>query len=392
LSEQRGRVVLLTFWATWCGPCRQELPELVALRRELGPKGFDVVAVSIDGAKTVGELPEAARKLGLDFPVAHSPAVASRFGVSAIPALRLIGRDGTLAYSAKGYSADALRRLREAVELALREDGQGGGVLGRPHGVAEARLLGLAPLTSGTGVVAAGDRLAVGIPGASPWVEGPAGASVPDLSEGAGSPDERLAWQGGPVAVDPGRYLLRAWDDDGALRWTTTLASAAVDVVTLGEQILVAAEGGTYVFDAEGRLLQELPGRYIDLAAASGGGAWAIDGEARYRLRAGPAGVEVEPAGAARGAARVAERGELGAAIAVDLVSGRVGPGGAPRVVATRTDHRLIGLDGAGAPAFSLELRQTARLAAADLDGDGQDELIAVIRGVGVARIHLRLP
>jgi ABC-type uncharacterized transport system ATPase subunit len=102
--------------------------------------------------------------------------------------------------------------------------------------------------------------------------------------------------------------------------------------------------------------------------------------------------VEVEPAGAARGAARVAERGELGAAIAVDLVSGRFGPGGAPRVVATRTDHRLIGLDGAGAPAFSLELRQTARLAAADLDGDGQDELIAVIRGVGVARIHLRLP
>ena len=72
LGDYAGRVVFLNFWATWCGPCRRELPALESLHRELGREGVSVVAVSVDGSP-----PEAVQRFttqsGVTFTVLHDP-------------------------------------------------------------------------------------------------------------------------------------------------------------------------------------------------------------------------------------------------------------------------------------------------------------------------------
>src|ERR1043166_3997207 len=65
LAQWRGKVLLVNFWATWCGPCRDEMPELVRAQRDLGPKGLQVVGIAIDQPDKVARF---ARELDLNYP------------------------------------------------------------------------------------------------------------------------------------------------------------------------------------------------------------------------------------------------------------------------------------------------------------------------------------
>ncbi|MDH3685360.1 MAG: TlpA family protein disulfide reductase [Myxococcales bacterium] len=103
LADFRGRVLILNFWATWCGPCRRELPALQALRESLAGEGLEVVAVSVDTSD-----PEAvarfARERGVRFPVLHDPSeeVARRYATAAWPTTFVIDRDGRQVYGIAG--------------------------------------------------------------------------------------------------------------------------------------------------------------------------------------------------------------------------------------------------------------------------------------------------
>lgn len=113
LSDYRGQVVYLDFWASWCGPCRLSLPALNELYRELGPKGFTVLAVNVDAYE------EEATDFLDAFPVAYpvlrdaERALPKRFGVRGMPTAFLIDQQGQLVGVHEGFrkgDADKLRR------------------------------------------------------------------------------------------------------------------------------------------------------------------------------------------------------------------------------------------------------------------------------------------
>lgn len=97
LSDLRGKVVLLNFWATWCPPCRQEMPSMDAAYKELKDKGLVIVAVSVDrdGKAAVAEFKQ---KMSFSFPVAlDTEAKAARvYRVTSIPANFIIDRQGKI--------------------------------------------------------------------------------------------------------------------------------------------------------------------------------------------------------------------------------------------------------------------------------------------------------
>lgn len=66
LSQWRGKVVVVNFWATWCPPCREELPELVRIQQSLGPSGVQIVGVAVDEKAKVAAFAE---KAGINFPI-----------------------------------------------------------------------------------------------------------------------------------------------------------------------------------------------------------------------------------------------------------------------------------------------------------------------------------
>lgn len=98
LADYKGQVVLLNVWATWCGPCRVEMPSMEALHRDFGSKGLKVVAVSIDQIAGAPQIREFARELGLTFEILHDSAqhIVRDYRVNGYPQSFVIGRDGTI--------------------------------------------------------------------------------------------------------------------------------------------------------------------------------------------------------------------------------------------------------------------------------------------------------
>ena len=103
LLEQRGQVVLVNFWATWCGPCRQEMPHLNRLYDKYKSSGFVLLGVNVDD--DARKAAEVASKLGLRFPVLldTDKKVSRVYDMSAMPATVLIDRDGKVRHIHRGY-------------------------------------------------------------------------------------------------------------------------------------------------------------------------------------------------------------------------------------------------------------------------------------------------
>jgi len=96
LSDLRGRVVILNFWATWCAPCRQEMPEFVRLYDTQQNQGLEIVAVDLQEAE--GQVQGFVDEFGMRFPVLfdRSGEVARTYRVNPLPATLIIDRDGVI--------------------------------------------------------------------------------------------------------------------------------------------------------------------------------------------------------------------------------------------------------------------------------------------------------
>jgi peroxiredoxin len=103
LKEQRGKVVLVNFWATWCAPCREEMPQLNKLFDKYRASGFALLGVNVDeDSRNAAGI---AGQLGVKFPVLldSDKAVSKLYELSAMPSTVLIDRDGKLRFTHRGY-------------------------------------------------------------------------------------------------------------------------------------------------------------------------------------------------------------------------------------------------------------------------------------------------
>jgi cytochrome c biogenesis protein CcmG, thiol:disulfide interchange protein DsbE len=98
LADYAGHVVLLNVWATWCEPCRVEMPSMEALYKDFAAKGLRVVAVSVDQIAGPTEIRDYAKELGLTFDILHdtAQAIVRTYQVTGYPQSFVIGRDGTI--------------------------------------------------------------------------------------------------------------------------------------------------------------------------------------------------------------------------------------------------------------------------------------------------------
>ncbi|MCY0985658.1 TlpA disulfide reductase family protein [Nannocystis sp. ILAH1] len=123
LAELRGRVVLLNVWATWCDPCREELPDLQALHVRHEPEGLTVLGVSTDAARDAKTLRTMVSGFGLTYPVIHDErnVVSGPFQVIGYPASYLIDRAGNLRWRRDGLIPTGDPELAAALAAALAE-------------------------------------------------------------------------------------------------------------------------------------------------------------------------------------------------------------------------------------------------------------------------------
>jgi peroxiredoxin len=117
LQEQRGQVVMVNFWATWCGPCRQEMPHLNRLYEKYKASGFVLLGVNVDDdARNAADV---AAKLGVTFPVLldTDKKVSKLYDLATMPSTVLIDRDGKIRYVHRGY----LTGYEDAYDKQIRE-------------------------------------------------------------------------------------------------------------------------------------------------------------------------------------------------------------------------------------------------------------------------------
>jgi thiol-disulfide isomerase/thioredoxin len=120
LATRRDKVVLLNLWATWCGPCRYEIPELQRMHNQYGGRGFEVVGVSVDesGVESVREF---VGENKMTYPVVLDPEgkLANVLEASVLPTSVLIGRDGKIVWKKVGAILEGDEELKSAIEKAL---------------------------------------------------------------------------------------------------------------------------------------------------------------------------------------------------------------------------------------------------------------------------------
>ncbi|MCL4791159.1 MAG: TlpA family protein disulfide reductase [Gammaproteobacteria bacterium] len=121
LSALRGQVVLINFWATWCGPCRKEMPLLEQIQKKYAPLGFVMLGINVEEDTThmeafLGDVP-------VTFPVLLDPAnrVSKLYDVAAMPSTVIVDRKGNIRYIHQGYQPGDESRYQDVIRQLIRE-------------------------------------------------------------------------------------------------------------------------------------------------------------------------------------------------------------------------------------------------------------------------------
>jgi peroxiredoxin len=121
LSELRGNVVMVNFWASWCGPCRQEMPLLQQLYDRYQGMGFTLLGVNVDEEPTAAE--KMLKEIPVNFPVLYDSdnKVSKQYQVKAMPSTFMVDRDGNVRFLHKGYKPGYEDEYQQQIRTLLRE-------------------------------------------------------------------------------------------------------------------------------------------------------------------------------------------------------------------------------------------------------------------------------
>ena len=121
LEEYRGQVVLINFWASWCGPCRQEMPILDRLHQRYEDTGFAVLGVNVEGEAAPAQ--KIVDKTNVTFPVLidEGQAVSELYDLEAMPSTVVVDRNGLVRYVHRGYKPGDEAKYVEVVKKLIRE-------------------------------------------------------------------------------------------------------------------------------------------------------------------------------------------------------------------------------------------------------------------------------
>jgi thiol-disulfide isomerase/thioredoxin len=122
LTDYLGHVVVLDFWATYCPPCREEIPHLVRLQKQFGPKGLKVVGLNVGGEEDRPKVPDFVKQYGIQYQLADPDDDTVRLflaGDDSIPQTFVLDRRGRLVRHFVGYDTEVAAELERAVAEAL---------------------------------------------------------------------------------------------------------------------------------------------------------------------------------------------------------------------------------------------------------------------------------
>lgn len=121
LADLKGQVVMINFWASWCGPCRQEFPALDQIYAKYKPMGFTLVAINVESEQADAEKFLSATPAS--FPILFDPdnTVSGKYGVSAMPTTVLVDRQGRVRWQHRAYKPGDEAKYIEQIRAALRE-------------------------------------------------------------------------------------------------------------------------------------------------------------------------------------------------------------------------------------------------------------------------------
>lgn len=121
LAEQRGQVVMLNFWASWCGPCRKEMPLLDEMSKRYSAAGFVLYGVNVEEDNT--DAKKLIKELGVSFPILYDTEskASSLYNVDAMPTTVVIDKKGEIRFVNRGYKAGDENKYRDQIRELIKE-------------------------------------------------------------------------------------------------------------------------------------------------------------------------------------------------------------------------------------------------------------------------------
>ena len=121
LSSLKGKVVLINFWATWCGPCRKEMPLLEQIHKKYAPLGFTMLGVNVEEDTRL--MDTFLKDVPVTFPVLLDPAngVSKLYNVSAMPSTVIVDRKGNVRFIHQGYKPGDENKYQDLIRQLIRE-------------------------------------------------------------------------------------------------------------------------------------------------------------------------------------------------------------------------------------------------------------------------------